>query len=162
VAARCNSKGGILGGGSTTLKATCPCFSSIFLLQTLDQGFFFLRCSGWSTRVLAYARQVLCPQPLPQPLPGFFFYGTGIWTQCLILAREALYHLSHSISPFLRWVFSSQGLSICLGWLQTMILLISVSWVARIIGVALSARPPRDSLTTLTLSGQLPSIKKTL
>jgi hypothetical protein len=46
--------------------------------------------------------------------------------------------LSHSISPFLWWGFSWWG-SLELfawGWLQTVILLNSASWVARITGVS--------------------------
>jgi hypothetical protein len=31
----------------------------------------------------------------------FFFFGyTGVWTRDLIFARQVLYHLSHSASPF--------------------------------------------------------------
>jgi hypothetical protein len=28
-----------------------------------------------------------------------FFHGTGVWTQGLRLARQALYHSNHSASP---------------------------------------------------------------
>jgi hypothetical protein len=45
--------------------------------------------------------------------------------------------LNHSASPFLYWVFLRLGFStVCLGWLQTAILLISASWVARITSVS--------------------------
>jgi hypothetical protein len=30
-----------------------------------------------------------------------FFHGTGIWIQGQMLARQAVYHLSHSVSPIL-------------------------------------------------------------
>jgi hypothetical protein len=36
----------------------------------------------------------------PPPLFFFFFCSTGVWTQGFILARQALYHLSHVPSPF--------------------------------------------------------------
>jgi hypothetical protein len=38
----------------------------------------------------------------------FFFGGDGtrVWTQGLILASQVLYHLSHSASPVLCWIFS--------------------------------------------------------
>jgi hypothetical protein len=43
--------------------------------------------------------------------------------------------LSHSTSPFfVFWFFFEIGSLSCLGWLWTAILLISVSWVARITG----------------------------
>jgi hypothetical protein len=39
--------------------------------------------------------------------------------------------LGHSTSPFLWWVFRDRvSWTICPGWFQTMILLISASWVA--------------------------------
>jgi hypothetical protein len=95
----------------------------------------------------------------------FLFAGvgrTGHWIQGLVLTRQALYHFSHSVSPFLHLFFCgavvwTQGLHLeslhqpfflmgffkigshklfAQGWLQTMILLISVSWVARITGVS--------------------------
>jgi hypothetical protein len=69
------------------------------------------------------------------------FYSASIvgFELSFILARKALCHLSHSSSPFLCWVFSSEGLlcmTDCQGWLQTMILMISASWVARITGMS--------------------------
>jgi hypothetical protein len=47
-------------------------------------------------------------------------------------------HLSHSISPFLWWVFFQHRVlrTICPGWLQTVVLLISASGVAGITGVS--------------------------
>jgi hypothetical protein len=51
--------------------------------------------------------------------------------------RQALYHLSHSIIPFCVGYFWDRVLwTIYLGWLWTATLLISASWVARIIGVS--------------------------
>jgi hypothetical protein len=43
----------------------------------------------------------------------FFFFGgggTGVWTQVLTFASQMLYHLRHSASHFLSWVFLRQGL----------------------------------------------------
>jgi hypothetical protein len=49
----------------------------------------------------------------------------------------SVYTLSHSTSPFLWWVFWDKVLrAICLGWLWTVILMISVSWVTRITGMS--------------------------
>jgi hypothetical protein len=55
-----------------------------------------------------------------------------------LLDRHSTYILSHSTSPIFLWrVFQARVLrTICLGWLWTSILLISASWVARIIGVS--------------------------
>jgi hypothetical protein len=36
----------------------------------------------------------------------FFFCWLRVWTQGLMLAKQLLYHLSHSASPFLCWVLS--------------------------------------------------------
>jgi hypothetical protein len=76
--------------------------------------------------------------------PGslFFLDSTGVWTQVLTLARQALYHLNHSDGRvFLRYSLANY----CLGWVQTSIYLISASWVARIIDVRPSAQS-RDPL----------------
>jgi hypothetical protein len=58
-----------------------------------------------------------------------FFCGAGAWTQAL--------HLEHSTSPFFVMGFFEIGFHklFAWGWLQTVILLISVSWVPRITGV---------------------------
>jgi hypothetical protein len=72
---------------------------------------------------------------------GFFWAGRGWYrTQGFTLARQALYYLSHSASPyFVIFFFGDRGSwTICLGWFQTVILLISASWVARITGVSCS------------------------
>jgi hypothetical protein len=65
-----------------------------------------------------------------------FLGGTDLGF-ALLLAKQALYHLSHNFIPFFSDYFGD-GLSrtICPGWLQTMILLISASQVARITGVS--------------------------
>jgi hypothetical protein len=66
--------------------------------------------------------------------PFFFFCSTGVWTQGLRLEPlhpPALYFLCVM-------GFYEMGVSwtICLGWLQTTIILISASWVSRITGVS--------------------------
>jgi hypothetical protein len=64
--------------------------------------------------------------PLLQKHKLLFFFFLAVLElelRVLTLARQALYHLSHSISPF--WVGFFQ--TICLGWLQTSTLLISAS-----------------------------------
>jgi hypothetical protein len=70
---------------------------------------------------------------LPHPILGF---------------ELRAYTLSHSTSPFLWWGFSRWGVSrtICLGWLQTRILLNFASWVARITGLSHQCLVPSLSL----------------
>jgi hypothetical protein len=63
----------------------------------------------------------------------FFFGGTVVWTQSFILAKQALYCLNHTSSPFWRW--GLMNYFVC-GWPQTRILPISVSQVARITGMS--------------------------
>jgi hypothetical protein len=59
-----------------------------------------------------------------------FFFSTGIWTQGL--------HLEPLYQPFFcdEFFWDRVSRTICLSWLQTMILLISASGVARITGVS--------------------------
>jgi hypothetical protein len=63
---------------------------------------------------------------LGHPSLFFFFCSIGfeLRTQGLILARQALYHLSHASSPFCVSYFSDMVLCFCLGLPQTMILLL--------------------------------------
>jgi hypothetical protein len=56
------------------------------------------------------------PQPHWPPWLFFFLGSPGDWTQHLVFARLALYHLSHKPSHF------------CQGWPQTLILLLHL-WV---------------------------------
>jgi hypothetical protein len=60
----------------------------------------------------------------------FFFWGTGVWSQDL--------HFESLHQPlYLWWVFQDRvSQTICLGWLRTVILLMSASWAARITGVS--------------------------
>jgi hypothetical protein len=55
-----------------------------------------------------------------------------------MLVWQALDHLSDSSGPFLYWLFFWDRVSqtICPDWLQTVILLISASWIAGITGVS--------------------------
>jgi hypothetical protein len=57
-------------------------------------------------------------------------------------AGVVLYCLSHTSSPFCSGYFGDGGVShtICLGWLQTAILLISASQIARITGLTTNAQ----------------------
>jgi hypothetical protein len=67
----------------------------------------------------------------------FFFGSTAVWIQGLTLARQVLYHLSHSSSLFSVGYFWDRFLwTISPGWLRTVILLTSASWVARITSVS--------------------------
>jgi hypothetical protein len=61
-----------------------------------------------------------------------------VWFFFAVLGLELrAYTLSHSTSPFLCYIFSRWGLMRYLpGWLRTLILLMSVCWVARIIDVS--------------------------
>jgi hypothetical protein len=62
--------------------------------------------------------------------------GAGVWTEGLMFARQSLYYLSHSAHFRIRCFWDRVSWSICLGWLWTMILLISASQVVRITGVS--------------------------
>jgi hypothetical protein len=59
---------------------------------------------------------------------------SNLFIYVCIYAKQALYHLSHISSPF-DFGYFGEGISrtICPGWPQTNILLISASQVARII-----------------------------
>jgi hypothetical protein len=69
------------------------------------------------------------------------FWGCSI-TSSFIFSIVGLelraYTLSHSTSPFLWRIFFKIGSQelLCQGWVRTLILLISVSWVARITGLS--------------------------
>jgi hypothetical protein len=66
--------------------------------------------------------------------------GFELRASCLLgspLLLEPLYHLRHSTSHVLCCFFQNRvSQTVCLGWLWTVILLISASWVARITGVS--------------------------
>jgi hypothetical protein len=62
---------------------------------------------------------------------GFFLVILGF-----LLTKQTLYCLSHICSPFCSGKLGDEVLgAICPGWLRTVILLISVSQVASIVGV---------------------------
>jgi hypothetical protein len=68
----------------------------------------------------------------------FCFEGGRVWTQGLMLARQMHLLLEPLCQPFFVIFFLPDRVSwsICFGWFQTTVLLISASWVARIIGVS--------------------------
>jgi hypothetical protein len=71
----------------------------------------------------------------------FYFWWDWVWIQGFVLAKQALYSLNHTSSPFRSHYFGNGVLqTICLQWSQTIILLISASQVATITGV--SYQPP--------------------
>jgi hypothetical protein len=67
-----------------------------------------------------------------------FFGGTGVWTQDFELAKQALYHLSHTSCCFCSGCFYGDGVfwTICFGWPQISILSVSASQIATITGVS--------------------------
>jgi hypothetical protein len=82
----------------------------------------------------------------------FFFFGStrvlssgphACWKEALLL--EPLHHPFFVLGVFKIWSL------LCLGWLWTMILLISVFWVARITGVAARDWQMKHSLKHLSL-----------
>jgi hypothetical protein len=55
-----------------------------------------------------------CPWKVCLRIFSFFSFGsTGVWTQDLILARKALYHLSYIFSPFFFALVISSGRVLC-------------------------------------------------
>jgi hypothetical protein len=75
------------------------------------------------------------PTP-PHRLKSFLFLKKFFLRVVLGLELRA-FTLSHSTSPFcVRYFQDRVSWTICLGWLQTSILLMVSSWVARIIGVS--------------------------
>jgi hypothetical protein len=104
------------------------CQISLFLFVLVTLGFELRsldlqsRCSiAWATPTVHFALVYLFI---------YLFCSSGVWIQGL--------HLEPLHQPFLVMGFSEIGscqLLICPGWFQTLILLISASWVARITGV---------------------------
>jgi hypothetical protein len=47
-----------------------------------------------------YASPIYANLQMMSSLRIHFFYGTGVWTQGLTLARQEPYYLSHSVRPF--------------------------------------------------------------
>jgi hypothetical protein len=68
---------------------------------------------GWNSRELP-SKYEFRPQyhsSPPQNTNGkliFFFFGTGVWTQGLTVARQVLCCVRYSINPVLCWVFSDR------------------------------------------------------
>jgi hypothetical protein len=61
----------------------------------------------------------------------------GVWTQGFMPAKQVLLHLSHILSPFCSGYFrAGVWWTICLGWPQIILLLISASQVARLTGMS--------------------------
>jgi hypothetical protein len=74
----------------------------------------------------------------------FFFFSIEGWTQDLTLTSQELYPFSHSTIPFFFFCFTyflDRVLLFAQDWSQTLILQISISWVARITDVSHHALP---------------------
>jgi hypothetical protein len=85
-----------------------------------------------------------------------FFCGTRIWNQGFSLAKQVLYYLSHTSSPFCSSYFGNGGVSwtICPGWPRTVTLLISASQVAKIVGMSLCHPHKNKKILNLLSLGQ--------
>jgi hypothetical protein len=123
-------------GPSLWLPSSYLCLPSILDYRCARHLTFLLR---WSlTNFLAWlasqcALSNLClpssgdykcqpPQLVCNVCLGFFLCvcGTGVWIQGFALAKQALYHLSHTSSPFCSGYFGDLvSWTICPGWLQT-------------------------------------------
>jgi hypothetical protein len=121
---------------------TC-CASPSPMLWMCKASYFFFSGSGVWTQNLKLARQIdaLPLESYPQALPTlppfllfFLSFSTGVWTQGFRLARQALYHLSHSASPF--FVLGIFEIGSCELFPWAGLDLIFASQVARIIGVS--------------------------
>jgi hypothetical protein len=95
---------------------------------------FFLPCPSWYWEcelTLCWLGKYSPTWAMPSVLSSFVFFlfgGTGIWTLSLTCARQALYHMNHSASPFWLQIFQNKASgNICPAWLQTLILLISAT-----------------------------------
>jgi hypothetical protein len=79
-----------------------------------------------------HRKEVMLKNVLRQGLIYYYYYYFAV----LLLELRA-YTLSHSTNPFcVRCFWDRVSRTICPGWLWTVILLISASWVARITGVS--------------------------
>jgi hypothetical protein len=65
---------------------------------------------------------------------SFFFFSTGAWIEYYWVGLH--FESPHQLSFMMGFFQGSVSWTICLGWVQTVILLISASWVARITGVS--------------------------
>jgi hypothetical protein len=76
----------------------------------------------------------------PAKLNLYIFDRTGVWTQAFSLTKEVLTWATPAVHFVLIILQMQVSWTICPGWPQTVILQISVSQVARIIGM--SHQPP--------------------
>jgi hypothetical protein len=101
------------------------------LIHTLANTLFFGSFRAWTQGYTLIGKTALPLKPLHQTcfVLGFVFFVPGLELRA--------YTLSHSTSPFyVKYFWDRVSQTICPGWLQAAILLISVSWVARIIGMS--------------------------
>jgi hypothetical protein len=91
---------------------------------------------GWILQMFLIALPSMYHRVLPDfGFLDFFSSSTRVWTPGLTLARQGLYHLSHSTSPFYLGYFEDRILSLpMLIW--TLILLFYASQVARITSIS--------------------------
>jgi hypothetical protein len=96
----------------------------------------------YSKEMKSTCQREKCIPTLTDELVSFLFWQywvwTQTWTQGLVFARQVLYHLSHTFSPFYVMGFFEIGSPelFTRGWLRTSVLWLSASWVARTTGVS--------------------------
>jgi hypothetical protein len=128
-------------------------FSITHLISSSDFSFFFFLVMGFRLRALCLVGRHPTTWTIPPAFFFFFFGGTEIWTQGFMLAKQALYHLSHTCSPFCCGYFGDRvSQTICLGWLPTSVLLISAFQITGITGVELLVPGLPHSFKQLLLS----------
>jgi hypothetical protein len=104
--------------------------------------------------------------PLPFLQNSFFGGGdvgrqTGVWIEGFALAKQALYHLSHTSSLFCSGYFGDGILrTICPGWPQTTIL--PISQIARITGVSQWHRLPYRIFLSFFRCSAMPSYRRVI
>jgi hypothetical protein len=65
---------------------------------SISQQHHQLRTNTWAFTGKLHMQTINLPVEVPWPSllgPAFFFFSTGVWTQGLMVARQALCHLSH-------------------------------------------------------------------
>jgi hypothetical protein len=92
---------------------------NLFVILHFFSNSFSLCCSIWIISFFCYMFHSFFLYPFHSAAESFhwdfyFNFGgarTGTWTQCFVLAKQALYHLSHTSSTFCSDYFCRLGLA---------------------------------------------------